>query len=53
MANNKVEIQIQIIKGFIWYLTLNNSLPLTKFITKNLSENKVVLISASLVTIVG
>ena len=47
------DIQIHNINGLTWYLTLNNSWFGTKLITINLSDNRVVLISASLVTIFG
>ena len=50
---NNTEIHIQSINGFTWYLILKYSLPLTVFITKKLSFNNVVLMSASLVTIIG
>ena len=50
---SKTEIQIQIIKGLFWYLILKKSLFWTIFIVINLSVNKLVLIAASLVTILG
>ena len=49
----QTDIQIQIINGFVWYLTLKISYTLSKFMTINLSKKIVVFISASLVSIFG
>mgnify|MGYP007008030491 CR=1 FL=1 len=53
MEIKQTDIQIQIINGFVWYLTLKISSPFIKFITINLSVNADVIISASLVSIFG